>query len=63
MSYDKWKSLARCKDAEASIGWVRDTQAGVEGNRKDMDDEKLHALLESNSEKPTSGCADMVRFG
>ena len=55
--------MARCKDAEASIIWVRDTQAGAEGNRKDMDDEKLHALPESNSVKPTSGHTDMARFG
>ena len=25
VSYHEWKSLARCKDAEASIVWVRDT--------------------------------------
>ena len=28
-----------------------------------MDDEKLHALPEINSVKPTSGRADVVRFG
>ena len=59
MSYHEWKSLARRKDAEASIFWVRDTQAGAKGNREDMDDESLHALPESNSVKPASGCADM----
>ena len=63
MSYHEWKSLARHKDAEASIVWVRDTQAGAEGNRKDSDYEKLQALPESNSVKPTSGCADVARFG
>ena len=63
MSYHEWKSLARCKDAEASIVWVRDTQAGAEGNREDSDYEKLHALPKSNSVKSTSGCADVARFG
>ena len=53
VSYHEWKSLARHKDAEASIVWVRDTQVGVEGNRKDSDYEKIHALPESNSVKPT----------
>ena len=53
VSYHEWKSLARCKGAEASIVWVRDTQVGAEGNRKDKDDEKLHALPESESVKPT----------
>ena len=63
MSYHEWKSLARCKGAEASFVCVRDTQAGAEGNRENMDDEKLHALLSSNSVKPTSGRADVARFG
>ena len=63
MSYHEWKSLARCKDAEASIVWVRDTQAGAEGNREDSDYEKLQALPESDSVKPTSGRADVARFG
>ena len=53
MSYHEWKSLARRKDAEASIVWVRDTQAGAEGNRKDSKYEKMHALPESDSVKPT----------
>ena len=53
VSYHEWKSLARRKDAEASIVWVRDTQAGAEGNREDMEDKKLHALPESESVKPT----------
>ena len=53
VSYHKWKSLARCKGAEASVTWVRDTQVGVEGNRKDNDYEKLQALPESDSVKPT----------
>ena len=51
MSYHEWKSLA--KDAEASIVWVRDTQAGAEGNREDSEYEKLQALPESDSVKPT----------
>ena len=63
MSYHEWKSLARRKDAEASIVWVRDTQAGTEGNRKDSDNEKMHALPESDSVKPTSSCAEVARFG
>ena len=63
MSYHEWKSLARRKDAEASIVWVRDTQAGAEGNREDSDYEKLHALPESDSVKPSSGRADVARFG
>ena len=63
MSYHEWKSLARCKDAEASIVWARDTQVGAEGNCKDSEYEKMHALPESNSVKPTSGCADVARFG
>ena len=53
VSYHEWKSLARRKDAGASIVWVRDTQAGAEGNRKDSDCEKMHALPESDSVKPT----------
>ena len=53
VSYHEWKSLARRKDAEASIVWVRDTQAGAEGNREDSEYEKLQALPESDSEKPT----------
>ena len=56
-------TVRRYKDAEASIVWVRDTQAGAEGNREDSDYEKLQALPESNSVTPTSGCADMARFG
>ena len=63
MSYHKWKSLARCKGAEASIVWVRDTQAGAEGNHEDSDYEKLQALPESKSVKPTSSRADGARFG
>ena len=53
MSYHEWKSLARRKDAEASIVWVRDTQAGAAGNREDSEYEKMHALPESDSVKPT----------
>ena len=53
VSYHEWKSLARRKDAEASIVWVRDAQAGAEGNREDSDYKKMHALPESNSVKPT----------
>ena len=63
MSYHEWKTLARCKGAEASVVWVRDSQAGAEGNRKDSDYEQLQALPESNSVKPTSGRADVARFG
>ena len=63
VSYHEWKFLARRKGTEASVVWVRDTQAGAEGNHKDRDYEKLQALAESNSEKPTSGCADVSRFG
>ena len=63
MSYHEWKSLARRKDAEASIVWVRDTQSGAEGNREDSEYEKMHALPESSSVKPTSGRADVARFG
>ena len=55
--------MARCKGAEANIVCVRDTQADAEGNRKVRDDEKLHALPESNSEKATLGCTDLARFG
>ena len=53
VSYHERKSLARCMGAEASVVWVRDTQAGVEGNHKVRDDKKLHALSESNSVKLT----------
>ena len=53
MSYHEWKSLARYKVAEASVVWVKDTQVGAEGNRKDSDYEKLQVLAESNSVKPT----------
>ena len=35
----------------------------MEGNCEDNDYEKLQALPESNSVKPTSGRADMARFG
>ena len=63
MSYHKWKSLARCKDAEASIVWVRDTQVGAEGNREDIEYDKLQALPESNTVKPAESCADVARFG
>ena len=55
--------MARRKGAEASVVWVRDTQVGAEGNRKDSDYEKMHALPESNSVKPTSGYANVARFG
>ena len=63
MSYRKWKSLARCKGAEASVVWVRDTQVGAEGKCQDSDYEMLHPLPESKYVKPTSGCADVARFG
>ena len=63
MSYHKWKSLARCKGAEASVVCLRDTQAGAEGNRKDSDYKELQALPDSNSVKPTLGCTDVARFG
>ena len=63
MSYHKWKSLARRKDAEASIVWVRDTQAGAEGNREDSKYENVHALPESDSVKLNSGCTGVARFG
>ena len=53
VSSHEWKSLARRKDAEASIVWVRDTQAGAEGNREDSEYKKLQALPESDSVKPT----------
>ena len=53
VSYHEWKSMARRKGAEASVVWVRDTQAGAEGNREDSEYEKMHALPESNSVKPT----------
>ena len=51
VSYHEWKSLARRRATEASVVWVRDTQAGAEGNRKDSDYEKLLALPESDSVK------------
>ena len=35
---------------------------GAEDNHEDMDNEKLHVLLENNSVKPTSGCTDVERF-
>ena len=63
VSYHKWKSWVRPKGTETSAVWVRDTQSGAEGNRKDIDDEKLHALPKSNSMKRTSGCANVARFG
>ena len=53
VSYHEWKSLARCKGAEFSIVWVRDTQVGAEGNREDSDYKKLQALPESDFGKPT----------
>ena len=63
VSYHKWKTLARCKGTEVSVLWVRDTQVGAEGNHKDMDYKKLQILSESNFVKPTSGCANVARFG
>ena len=63
MSYHEWNSLARCKGTETSVVWVRDTQVGAEGNRKDSDYKNMHVLPESNSVKPTSDRADVVRFG
>ena len=62
VSYHKWKNLARSKGAEASVIWVRDTQVGAEGNCKESEYKKMHALPESNYVKPTSGCADVARF-
>ena len=62
VSYHEWKSLVKCKGTEASVVWVRDAQACAEGNRKVRHDDKLHALPESTSEKPTSGHANMARF-
>ena len=53
MAYHKWKSLTKRKGTEACIVWVRGTQAGVDANRADSDYEKLQALPESNSVKPT----------
>ena len=53
VSYHEWKSLARCKDAEASIVWVRDSQVGAEDNCEDSEYKKMHALPESDSVKPT----------
>ena len=53
VSYNEWKSLARGKGAETSVVWARDTQVGVEGNCEDIDNEKLLALMENNSVKPT----------
>ena len=53
VSYHEWKSLAKHKGAEASVVWVRDTQAGAEGNREDGDYHKLQDLPESDSVKPT----------
>ena len=41
VSYRKWKSLARCKAAEASIIWVRETQAGADNYTAATDTEKL----------------------
>ena len=55
--------FGKMKGTEARVVWVRDNQAGVEGNHKVRDDKNLHALPESNSEKPTSGCTDVARFG
>ena len=55
--------MARHKGAESSVIWVRDTQVGAEGNRKDSEYEKMHALPESDSVKPTLGHADVARFG
>ena len=63
VSYNKWKSLAKHKGAEASNLWVREAQAGADRCGQDMDYEKLQALTESNSVQLTSGCNDMARFG
>ena len=63
MSDNEWKSLAKCKSAEASIIWVREAQVGADSCGKDMNYEKLQALAESNSVKPNSGSDDMARFG
>ena len=63
MSYDKWKSLAKHKGTEASIVWVREAQEGADHCGEDGDNEKLQALAVSNLVKPTSGFADVARFG
>ena len=63
MSYHEWKSLAKCKGAKASIVWLREAQAGADSCNEDRDYEKLQALAESNSVKPTSGCDDVAKFG
>ena len=55
--------MAKHKDAETSIVWVREAQTGADSCRKDMDDKKLHVLPEINSVKPTSGSTDVARFG
>ena len=47
------EEFGKTKGTEAGVVWVRDTQAGVKGNRKDSDYEKLQVLPESNSVKPT----------
>ena len=63
VSYHEWKSLARRRGAEASIAWVRETQAGADNFAADVDDEKREVLAECNYLKPTSGRDDVARFG
>ena len=62
VSYHEWKSLARCKGAEASIVWVRETQAGADNFAATTDTEKPNFLAKCNFTKTTSSSDDVARF-
>ena len=62
VSYHEWKSLARCKGAEASIVWVRETQAGADNFTATTDTEKPKFLAKCNFTKTTSSSDDVARF-
>ena len=51
VSYHEWKSLARCKGAEASIVWVRETQAGADNFAATIDTEKPNVWQNATSQR------------
>ena len=62
VSYHKWKSLARCRGAEAGIVWVRETKAGADNFAAALDTKKPKFLEKCNFAKTTSSSDDVARF-
>ena len=54
--------MARCKGAEASIVWVRETQAGADNFAATTDTKKPKSLAKCNFAKTTSRSDDVARF-